>query len=379
MSRFLGRDSRRRRVLNEEALSASSAHLAMRAGAQDEPAEGGPRYSDAAGVEHHPQVTDFFPRRFRTIGALAAAGVVATAVVEALHWFVAPLAATYGFESAAAFDLTGAGSLANWLSAVILLLASVTCVLIYSLRRHRIDDFKGRYRVWMAAAAACVLLSIGTVAPLHRLVVTFAAYHTGWTALRGHAAWWLVLGGLPLGWIALRACLDARESRLAAVALGAAITSYGVALATYLGIGPALAPHVEVMVTAGATLMANWLVLVGVVSYGRFVVLDAQGLIPVRASSRADSKSKASVKASTKDREVKNVASRTAASASGPLRSFRENLSSSASETPATEWVDGSDGEVESYDDSDGEEGDFQGRRLSKLERKRLRKQKRAA
>ena len=107
MSRFLGRDSRRRRVLNEEALSASTAHLAMRAGAADEPAEGAPRYSDAAGVEHHPQVTDFFPRRFRTIGALAAVGVVATAAIEALHWFVAPLAGTYGFESAAAFDLDG--------------------------------------------------------------------------------------------------------------------------------------------------------------------------------------------------------------------------------------------------------------------------------
>ena len=47
-----------------------------------------PRYSEAAGVEHHPQVTDFFPRRFRTIGALAAVGVAATAVIEALHWFV---------------------------------------------------------------------------------------------------------------------------------------------------------------------------------------------------------------------------------------------------------------------------------------------------
>ena len=62
----------------------------------------------------------------------------------------------------------------------------------------------------------------------------------------------------------------------------AAIASYGVALASYLGIGLAIAPQSEVMITAGATLVGHWMLLVGVVSYGRFVVLDAQGLIPVR-------------------------------------------------------------------------------------------------
>lgn len=378
MSRFLGRDSRRRRVLTEEALSASTAHLALRAHDSEEPGDDAPRYSEAAGVEHHPQVTDFFPRRFRTIGALAAVGVAATAVVEALHWFVAPLAGTYGFESAAAFDLAGAGGLASWLSAVVLMLASVTCVLIYSLRRHRIDDFKGRYRVWMAAAAACALLSVESVAPLHRMLVAVAAYYTGWTALRGHTAWWLVLAGLPLGWVALRAWLDARESRLAAVALGGALVAYGVALTSYLGIGLEVAPQSEVMITAGAALVGHWLMLVGVVSYGRFVVLDAQGLIPVRVRTVKQA-SGSKQKNSVKDREVKNVASRStaAAASTSPLRSFRESLeSSSAAESQETEWVDGTEPVSENYDDEDGDFGD---RKLSKSERKRLRKQKRAA
>jgi hypothetical protein len=346
----------------------------------DERVDDGPRYSDAAGVEHHPQVTDFFPRRYRTIGALAAIGVGATAAVEALHWFVAPLAGTYGFESTAAFDLTGAGGVVAWLSAVVLMLAAVTCVLIYSLRRHRIDDFKGRYRVWMAAAAACALLSLDSVAPIHRLVVSAAAYHSGWTALRGHAAWWLVLAGLPLGWVALRAWLDARESRLAAVTLGAAIASYGVALASYLGLGLALPPQSEVMITSGAALLGHWFLLVGVVSYGRFVVLDAQGLIPVRERARAAAKqaSFSSSKNGVKDREVKRVAAdSTSPGHSGPLRTFRESLNRSADDASnSTQWVDGSEPVAESYDEEDGDFGD---RRLSKADRKRLRKQKRAA
>ena len=181
-------------------------------------------------------------------------------------------------------------------------------------------------------------------------------------ALRGHAAWWLALGGLPLGWIALRAWLDARESRLAAVALGAAIAAYGVAIASYLGIGPAVAPQSEVMIAAGAALLGHWMLLVGVVSYGRFVVLDAQGLVPVRERERAVSQQAAVSKQSkiAKDREVKHVASRTTAAATtSPLRSFRESLQGSAPvESKSTEWVDGSEPVTESYDD----DGDGDGR-----------------
>jgi hypothetical protein len=376
MSRFLGRDSRRRRVLNEEALSASSAHLALHSVESDAPTADTPRYSERAGVEHHPQVTDFFPRRYRTIGALAAVGIMATAGVEALHWFVAPLATKYGFESAAAFDLTSTGGVATWLSAVVLALAAASCLLIYTLRRHRIDDFQGRYRVWLAAAVACLLMSLESVAPVHRLLAGVAAYHTGWTALRGHAAWWLVLGGLPLGWIAVRAWLDARESRLAAAALGTATGAYVVALASYLGVGLPLAPPIEAMATPGAALLGHWLLLVGIVSYGRFVVLDAQGLVPARQRKRAVSKQGKVVK----DREVKDVTSRSSAPApSAPLRSFRESLSTAApAAAKATEWVDGSEPVSESYDDDPSGDGNDH-RRLSKAERKRLRKQKRAA
>ena len=77
---------------------------------------------------------------------------------------------------------------------------------------------------------------------------------------------------------------------------------------------------------------------------------------------------------------MKHVASRSTAAASGPLRSFRESLQSSAAdESKSTEWVDGSEPETEGYDDGEGDDADYGGRRLSKAERKRLRKQKRAA
>jgi len=369
MSSFLGRNSRRRRVLHEEALSASSAHLALRVD-DDESTAGGPRYSDAAGVEHHPQVTDFLPRRYRSIGLTAMVGVATTAAVEALYWFVVPAAGKYGFDVAAAFELTAVGGVAGWLAAVLMIASAATCLLIYSLRRHRIDDIKGRYRIWLAAALACSCLSLESVAPIHRLIAAAAAYHMGWTALRGHATWWLALGGLPLSWIAARAWLDARESRLAAATLAAAYVAFGVAVASYLGIGPALEPRAAVMPSAGAVLLGYWMLLIGIVSYGRFVVLDAQGLIPVRAGNRAVSKQAKVVK----DREVKRIASDSAADSSRPLRPFRGSLSSAPTPAKSTEWVDGSTPEPDGY--YDGEERNFGNRKLTKAERKRLRKLK---
>jgi len=370
MANFLGRNSRRRRVLNEEALSASSAHLAVR-DADLGTGESAPRYSDQAGVEHHPQVTDFLPRRYWSLGILAAIGAATTAAVEALFWFVAPVAAPYSADGSGPFDLQLGRGIASWLSAVLLLATAGVCIVVYSLRRHRIDDIRGRYRVWLAAAAACLALSVNCVAPLHALAAAVAAYHTGWTALREHAAWWLAAAGLPLGWIGLRAWLDARESRLAALALAAAFGSYGVAIAAYLAAWPANDGRANLLVTSSATLLGYWLLLVGAAAYGRFVVLDAQGLIATRTRrpKRPPQQSKKVIPAVS----AAAVQAQAAAVPATSLRAFRQNLRVAA-EQPASvsRWVDGREPVDDDYED----DGSPPGRKLSKAERKRLRKLK---
>ena len=55
MVNFPGRSDRRRRVLKEEVRTASGPRVTLQADVADD----APRYSDAAGVENHPQVTDF--------------------------------------------------------------------------------------------------------------------------------------------------------------------------------------------------------------------------------------------------------------------------------------------------------------------------------
>src|SRR2546430_518575 len=120
MVNFPGRNDRRRRVLKEEVLSASGARMSPRATASGDAADDAPRYSDAAGVENHPQVTDFVPRRYSTIALLVVFGAALTAAGAALHYFVLPIAVAHGINRAASFDLGSPGNLASWLAAVIL-------------------------------------------------------------------------------------------------------------------------------------------------------------------------------------------------------------------------------------------------------------------
>src|SRR3954452_7263942 len=129
MVNFPGRSDRRRRVLKEEVRSASGSRATLHADVADD----APRYSDAAGVENHPQVTDFVPRRYSTIALLGLFGAGATVVTAASHYFALPIAISRGMTSADAFDLTARGNLTEWLAAVVLFIASGFCILTYSI------------------------------------------------------------------------------------------------------------------------------------------------------------------------------------------------------------------------------------------------------
>jgi hypothetical protein len=368
MVNFPGRNGRRRRVLNEEVLSASSSHTSRQSSSNDS-ASGAPRYSDAAGVENHPQVTDFIPRRYRTIVLMLVAGVVTTISLGALHYFGDAIAAAAGLPDRRPFDLSAPSSMADWISAIALVVASALSLLIYSLRRHRIDDIRGRYRVWLAASLACLLLSANSVTGFHAVAAHSLGHFTGWTALRSGAAWWLLLAGLPLGWIALRVLLDVKECRLAGALTVAALTCHAAAAASYLGLISQAAPQNEALITNIGIFLGHWLSLATIVSYARFVVLDAQGLVTVR---RTATKKQTKTKQS---RETKSAEGQpTVLSVAGYTRQ-----KPTPAATPATpdKWVDGSRPERVSYDDdADDEDEDSGVHKLSKADRKKLRKLK---
>jgi hypothetical protein len=370
MVNFPGRNGRRRRVLNDEVLSASSSHAALRAIADDDVRDT-PRYSDAAGVENHPQVTDFVPRQYRTIALLVLVGGVATAVLGALHYFGSSLADVFGMTTPGPFDLAAPGSMASWVSAVVLLLCSVLCMLIYSIRRHQIDDYRGRYRVWLAAAAACLLLSLNSVAALHDVLASAGSHLIGWSLLRDGSIWWLTLAGLPLSWTFARTLLDAKECRVATVLYFAAALSYSAGAAAYFGALPSSNSQIDSTVAGTALVLGHWMLLSAAVAYARFVVLDAQGLVAARPKTKHLRKTAAmsAAKVAPSPTAPKSLLATAGYSRQRPAHDLQP-----AKPAEPDQWVDGSRPERDRYNDDDESESSGDSRRLSKADRKRLRK-----
>ena len=376
MVNFPGRNGRRRRVLNEEVLSASTSHVALRA-IRDDEVRSAPRYSDAAGVENHPQITDFVPRQYRTIALLVLVGAASAGALGAVNYFAALPDGSAKAGQTAAFIYGVASGVAAWVAAIVLLLSAAGCSLIHSIRRHRVDDYRGRYRIWLAAGAACLLLSLNSVAGLHGVMALVLSNATGWTALRDGAIWWVAVGLLPLGWIFVRALLDASECRLAAALVIAATMAYATGASAFFGALSNVVPTIEAVLSGGASiLLGHWLLFAAVVSYARFVVLDAQGLVPFRPRIKHPRKEPATSATSASSQGKQSRAATPSLLSAGRYSRQRPATDLPPATAKAGDWVDGSRPIRDAYQDDCDDDSQGTGRKLSKAERKRLRKLK---
>ena len=355
MSHSSARTGRRRRVLNEEALTASALGIAARTSVQDAMPPGDtPRYGAGANIENHPQVTDFVPRRYRLIAlvlfgalALAACGELATVYAAQLSQWAEVISA----EEVAA---TLGSGLLSWTSVVVLLVASCYARLIYSLRRHRVDDSRGRYRIWRLASWLGVALSLNALIGAHALVARIAGHFTGWSVLPGNVIWWLAPAALCGGWLLLKLIFESSECR-------ATLASYLLAAVFFVVAGTAALWAPEWAASYQATferlspLAGHIFMMLGTLLFARYVVLDVQGLIDhAPTTCKADSPD---LTIARNDDQEAESSSATSSTSTEPESSQEEDL-----------WVDGS--EPEDDYESQGK------RRMSKAERKRLRKQK---
>jgi hypothetical protein len=274
------RDDRRRRLLADECLGAgASAAERGRAGGQP----GGARsrhYGDAAFLDDQLRLLDLVPRSLPGLGAAALVGAVCIAALAALHrWTAARADESIG--RIAAFDLAAEANLATWFSSLALLLAAGAAVLVFSVRRYRADDYQGRYRVWLWAAACWFLLATDRAAGLSEALRRMMVYWTGTPLWGDGSIWWLAVYALLLGAVGSRVLLDVWESRLATCLLLAAGVCCLTAVAA--GQGWMAAPEgSDVLFEAVAGMSAALGLLLAVLAQARHVVLDAEGLLPQR-------------------------------------------------------------------------------------------------
>jgi hypothetical protein len=336
MARSNGRWGRLRRVLNED-LSNSSAVYGT--GENDRTPGDTPRYGAGANIENHPQVTDYVPRRYRMMGSILAGGIVLGLVSETVAHHAEALSATFGTTAVLLTDILS-NRLIGWTSAMALIVAAAYARIIYLLKRHRLDDLRGRYRVWRTGSLLAVAVSACCVTGAHTLLGSAMAHITGWS---NSAGWWLVPSAVVGAWVLCRLILDATECRTALAMFVVAAMSFATAAACSAGWSLTDSPLWTETLTRSLPLAGCLGILAGTLFTARYVVLDVQGLIEHEPVQVKPSKAK--------------TASRKVEESTAP---------GSATDDDETSWTDGTEPDYD-YGDDD--------RPLSKAERKRLRKQ----
>jgi len=283
-------DERRRRVLVDEVVTAPStdgppSRSKLRGGAARR------AYTDAALADRQPRITDLLPLRPWVLLALFLSGLAALAGLTSLHMQGAWLAGLVGADAVRAVQLNQPGTLGAWFSSLTLMIAAAVCLLTFTLRRHKLDDYRGVYRIWMWAAGLCTLASIDATAGLRHLLGAALARATSVPLGSQGSAWWLIAWVAAVGVLAVRLVLEMRPCRLSVGLLALAGVSYGSAACLQL-VGPtAVREPLYPLVLFAATGLGHWLLTFALTLNVRHVYLDAQGLVaaPRRRAPRPSS------------------------------------------------------------------------------------------
>jgi hypothetical protein len=291
-------DQRRRRVLHDTLLANS---LALGTGltrrrntryARDLYAGKSQNYGDAMVLESQTRLTDLVPMHPILLAVVLIAGFGIIALLEGLYLWTWQMGR--GIGRIAAFDLADRGSLATWFSSLILAMAAATAVLVFTVRRHRLDDYRGHYRIWLWSAACWLLMSIDATANLHDGFGEIMVWLTGTRLFGESCMWWLMICGFVIAAVSLRLLVDMRHCWPSATALVATAACYGICLGFHFHCIPIHAlkwPPVEeaaraVAINKAVLMGGNFLLLMAMIWHARYVVLDAEGLLPRRRRAR---------------------------------------------------------------------------------------------
>jgi hypothetical protein len=289
-------DHRRRRVLLEEkrAAGAGGAEAVRTRQADGNSARHQRTYSEAALASNQPPVTVLIPQRAYTLAVVLLATLCGVAAGLAAYCHVYLTAHAAWLRELACLDLALPGNAASWFASLLLLAAAFQAGQIYRLRRHRTDDYRGRYRVWIAMPIVLSVMALHAATPLLREAAVLAGRLGG--LVPGRELQYLQMAAFCACWtlISLRLTFEVQRCWLAVVLLVLSVACYFAAMTLQTRTWPATAEPLRVLATATALLTGHWAVLSAVTAYARHVYLDAQGLLGVRAVSRRRSKTRVS-------------------------------------------------------------------------------------
>lgn len=329
-------------------------------------------YEDAADPARHPALATRLPTGLGGLwlGAmvilLPMAGAIALAVSGPL--LDRPLlpaaqgrfARSLGVVSAA-FDPRGGLPVQFWLAELCLLVAAAVAGAVRYMRRHRRDDFQGRFRAWGWLAVFFTVAAWAGAVPIGPLVAAFLSDATGIVAGPAGIGWWLGLAACGFAVVVPWAVLPLRERALTALWMVLGLAVWGVAAAM-----PWAGQWVGGDARGGLIAQAAWAAgaaiwLVAMLAAARSVIREVRGLCRPAAE-----------KPARKTRAERKQETRAAAAAAAEEEAADDQDEDQPEEELIFEEDQANESESHDSDFTDGSEADA--RHLSKAERKRLRK-----
>ncbi|MHB8973667.1 MAG: hypothetical protein ACYC4N_24800 [Pirellulaceae bacterium] len=360
-------------------------------------------YTEAVLAGHQPRVVDLIPTRPWTISVLILLAISMATGLEALYGQLALGYSVLTLAQVPAVDLDAPGSVADWFLSGLLLVAAGLGMLTSLIRRHRIDDYRGRYRVWYWVVPLLLAASLNQVADLSTSLRTALLVLAGIPDYPDAPLIWVVAWTVAAAAVGVRLAIEMRACRLAVVSLAMALASYAAVGATQQNWVLAGPSTLRVMAVAGFRLAATISLFLALCLYSRYVFRDASGEVaskPRRAAPKARPRRKRDESAVKPAKPVEPAAAAssrpsgakiridaphtTTTSADAAVPKVKPAEPKAADAPPATAKrrmsapavvakavVDSSDDELSDEADQDD---DADGEKLSKAERRRLRK-----
>jgi MFS family permease len=382
-------DERRRRVLRDELAQPAETESADAAPAGSGSAKGPVRaYAPAVLEERQLRVTDLVPVRPLWTAVVILLAVTAVATIECIH-IHARTNELGRADLVAALDASQRGSLAAWFASLLLAGGAALALVVFGIRVHRVDDYRGRYRVWLWSAAALAWGSLDAATSLHDAVGLGLATLAGQASAGGSLAAavaisWLALYGLVFGTLAIRLAIEIWPSLAAIAGLAAAGLLYLLAGLGVLDMLPERGPLVDSVVRTSLALLAHVSLVSSIALYARHVYLDATGRLKVHIDpdkKRGVKKPKARLKVVKPDKETadsppaKPAAAADKSPAAAPPLKFgaasNQPKAGAAIARPASPMAASS---ADYEDEEEDEDESYGGERLSRAERRRLKK-----
>jgi hypothetical protein len=279
-------------------------------------------------------------------------------------------------ECLTAFDVNARGSLASWFAAVVLCCSAMASMLVYLIRRHRTDDYRGRYRWWLWLIPLLLVISVNAGTGLHHALSGVLTSLSGAEIAVGGKGWWLLAYAAVFLPIVLQLAMEFWPSRLATAFFCGTICGYAVVAAFELQAVQCATPLATTITHSSILLTAHFGVLLTILAYGRYVYLEAHDAIGERKKWRLGFPRRTRTKRVKRKPEVAESKGDDEApkESGGPLKRIRVDGSHSkfgqAATSPSKVSVSAASVDTEEHDEDGNSD-----RRLSKHERKRLRRE----